>query len=218
MGTAPWWLDPGFIAFDTETTGIDSSRDRIVTAAAVHFVNGQPRESREWLFRVDVPIPARATEVHGITNEASQREGMDQAEGLSELRSYLQRDGLPIVAFNASFDVDMLKANLTRLRLDTGLNAPVICPHVIDKHFNKYVRGSNQRRLQPTAQRYGLAIADDEWHGALADATVTGQILLAQMTAFAALQSLSARRLATEVQGWRVQQEADFQAWLARRQ
>lgn len=218
MGTAPWWLDPGFIAFDTETTGVDAGRDRIVTAAAVHFLNGQPRERREWLFRVDVPIPAGATEVHGITNEASQREGMDQAEGLSELRSFLLQDGLPIVAFNASFDIDMLKANLTRLGLDANLNAPVICPYVIDKQCNKYVRGSNQRRLQPTAQRYGLEIADDDWHGALADATVTGQILLAQMTAYAELQGLTARHLAAGIEGWRVQQEADFQAWLARRQ
>ena len=71
------WIDEGFIAFDTETTGVDTSEDRIVTAAAVLFRDGEPQETRSWLIKVDVEIPERASEVHGITNEISQSQGQD---------------------------------------------------------------------------------------------------------------------------------------------
>ena len=34
------WVDVGFIAFDTETTGVDIATDRIVSAAAVVYRDG----------------------------------------------------------------------------------------------------------------------------------------------------------------------------------
>ncbi len=81
-------MQRGFIAFDTETTGVDVASERIVTAAAVVFMGGEETESREWLIKVDVDIPERATEVHGITNEISQNQGLDQREALADIRSF----------------------------------------------------------------------------------------------------------------------------------
>jgi DNA polymerase-3 subunit epsilon len=214
-----WWLDPGFIAFDTETTGTSPDSDRIVTAAAVHFREGQPIASRSWLLRVDVPIPPRATEVHGITDEMSQGQGIDQATALAEIQSFLTSSGVALIAFNSSFDVAMLEANLARHGLpalrDTSLRPPVICPYVLDKQFNKYVRGKNQRRLMPTIERYGLSFDEANWHGAEADATITGQLFLAQFDAYEAMRGLSAEQLSEQVDTWREQQDAEFHAWLA---
>ena len=99
---------------------------------------------------------------------------------------------VPIVAFNATFDVNMLNANLARHdQLGDGIiptitEIPIICPYVLDKHFDKYVKGRNQRRLMPTIERYGLQLSEDNWHGATADATITGRLFLAQMEKYEA--------------------------------
>jgi DNA polymerase-3 subunit epsilon len=212
-----WWVDPGFVAFDTETTGTDPGKDRIVTAALVHFRHGAPVSTREWLIRLDIPIPAASTEVHGITDEHSRLHGIDESAALTEIHDHIVTLGLPIVAFNATFDVAMLNANLARLRIPTIDNTPVLCPYVIDKQFDKYVKGSNQRRLMPTIQRYGLAFDDGDWHGAAADATITGRLFLAQLDKYDSLGDYTPESLSANTAAWRDQQEAEFQAWLARK-
>ena len=213
----PWWLDPGFIAFDTETTGVDPASDRIVTAAMVNFANGEVTKEHEWLLKLDIPIPPASTQVHGITDEHSQAHGQQEHEALVEIHEQLISRAVPIVTFNATFDVNMLNANLARHGIPTITEIPIICPYVLDKHFDKYVKGRNQRRLMPTIQRYGLQLSEDSWHGATADATITGQLFLAQMDKYDALREIAPGQLSDSIETWREQQEADFQAWLARK-
>ncbi|MDA2989817.1 MAG: exonuclease domain-containing protein [Actinomycetota bacterium] len=212
---APWWLTPGFIAFDTETTGTNPDTDRIVPAAIVRYINGQPVEDREWLLKIDIPISQASTDVHGITNERSQSEGIEQLQALTEIHHYLTQAKLPIVAFNATFDIAMLNANLARHGMTPIVDTPIICPYVLDKQFNKYVRGRNQRRLLPTIQRYGLDLDEDSWHGATADAAITGQLFLAQIGNYDALRSYTPHDLSSDIATWRDQQDAEFDAWLA---
>jgi len=210
------WIDEGFIAFDTETTGVNTEQDRIVTAAAVTFRNGTPQETRSWLIKVDVDIPERASEVHGITNEISQSQGQDQVEALAEIGDYLESSGLPIVCFNSGFDIPILNSNLHRHGLGELRTSVIICPYVIDKQLDKYVKGKNQRRLKPTAERYGLELSEDDWHGAEADSLVTGRILIAQGERFPAITAMSAQELADSIVAWREQQDAEFKEWLSR--
>jgi DNA polymerase-3 subunit epsilon len=54
------WVDVGFIAFDTETTGVDIANDRIVSAASVVYRDGEEVSSQEWLIKVDVDSCASA--------------------------------------------------------------------------------------------------------------------------------------------------------------
>lgn len=216
MSAERTWVDRGFIAFDTETTGVDVATERIVTAAAVVFVDGVETDSREWLIKVDVDIPARATEVHGITNEISQTQGRDQREALADIRSFLVDSGLPVVCFNSQFDRAILDANLVRVGLAPVGAVPDICPFVIDRQQDKYVKGKAQRRLQPTVARYGLEISEDDWHGALADSRITGQLLLAQQVRFPHLFAADVTELADAVVNWREQQDREFKEWLSR--
>lgn len=210
------WIDEGFIAFDTETTGVDTAEDRIVTAAAVLFRNGEPQETRSWLIKVDVDIPERASEVHGITNEISQSQGQDQTEALAEIGDYLDSAELPIVCFNTGFDIPILNSNLRRHGLGELKTTVIICPHVLDRQLDKYVKGKNQRRLKPTAERYGLELSEDDWHGAEADSLVTGRILIAQGQKFPKITEVTPQELADKVVEWRDQQDAEFKEWLAR--
>lgn len=212
----PSWVQRGFIAFDTETTGVDVANDRIVTAAAVVFIDGVEVESQEWLIKVDVNIPEGASAVHGVTNEMSQSQGMDQLQALSEIREYLASFGFPVVCFNSSFDRTILDSNLERLGLEPLRGVADICPYVIDKQQDKYVKGKAQRRLQPTVARYGLELNESDWHGALADSRITGQLLLAQTVRFPHLFQVDVEELADAVAAWRDQQDREFKEWLAR--
>ena len=210
------WINEGFIAFDTETTGVDVDSARVVTAAAVVFEGAVPLFTRSWLIKVDVDIPEITTAVHGITNEMSQRDGQEQGEALAEIRDFLADSGMPIVCFNSGFDIPLFNANLARLGLSLLPTDQVLCSYVIDKQCNKYVKGKAQRRLKPTADRYGIELSEEDWHGAEADARVAGQIFLAELAAYPELSEFSVGELSSTINLWREQQDRDFQEWLAR--
>ena len=53
--------------------------------------------------------------------------------------------------------------------------------------MDKYVKGKALRRLQPTVARCGLEIAENNWHGALADSRITGLLLFAQAKLYSEL-------------------------------
>jgi len=209
------WVDDGFIAFDTETTGVDVSADRIVSAAAVEFRDGVEASSREWLIKVDVQIPQAASAVHGITDEMSQSQGLVQVEALESIREYLISSKMPVVCFNSQFDRAILDSNLERVGCEPLSGVVEICPYVIDKHMDKYVKGKAQRRLQPTVARYGLELNEADWHGALADARITGLLLLAQQGRYPQLFTSEPGELGDSVALWREEQDASFKAWLA---
>ena len=211
------WVDAGFIAFDTETTGVDVATDRIVSAAAVVYRDGVEVSSQEWLIKVDVDIPESASTVHGITNEMSQSQGQDQFAALESIREFLVASDLPVVCFNSSFDRGILDANLKRVGLEPLVGVTDICPYVIDKQMDKYVKGKAQRRLQPTVARYGLEISEDDWHGALADSRITGLLLLAQAQRYPQQFNGEVSEFSQAIGGWREEQDASFKAWLATR-
>ena len=210
------WIHEGFIAFDTETTGVEVESARVVTAAAVVFEGATPLYTRSWLIKVDVDIPEITTAVHGITNEMSQRDGQEQREALAEIRDFLVNSGMPVVCFNSSFDIPLFNANLARLGLELLPTEQVLCSYVIDKQCNKYVKGKAQRRLKPTADRYGIELTEEDWHGAEADARVAGQIFLAELAAYSELSTFSVVELSSAINLWRDQQDREFQEWLAR--
>jgi len=210
------WINEGFIAFDTETTGVEVDSARVVTAAAVVFEGSVPLYTRSWLIKVDVDIPEVTTAVHGITNEMSQADGQEQSAALMEIRDFLVESGMPIVCFNSGFDIPLFNANLARLGLDLLPTDQVLCSYVIDKQCNKYVKGKAQRRLKPTADRYGIELTEEDWHGAEADARVAGQIFIAELAAYPELGEFSVHDLSATVNLWRDQQDREFQEWLAR--
>ncbi len=210
------WVDSGFIAFDTETTGVDVGADRIVSAAAIEFRDGIEVSAQEWLIKVDVEIPAGASEVHGITNEMSQSQGLDQVAALASIREFLVSRQLPVVCFNSQFDRSILDSNLERVGLEPLSGVLDICPYVIDKQMDKFVKGKAQRRLQPTVARYGLELNEADWHGALADSRITGLLLLAQQIRYPHLFTTEPDELAESISLWREEQDASFNAWLAK--
>jgi DNA polymerase-3 subunit epsilon len=76
-----------FVAIDTETTGLDTDRDAIVSIAVVPFRGGEPTGEYETLVNPGRPIPPASTRIHGITDDmvaAAPRIGevLDQIEAM----------------------------------------------------------------------------------------------------------------------------------------
>ncbi|MFF7553620.1 exonuclease domain-containing protein [Streptomyces olivaceus] len=212
------------LAWDTETTGPNPLEDRIVTAAIV--VRGGGRDDRlfSWLINPGIPIPAEATEVHKVTDAMVQADGQDPKTALDEIATNLVRAiewGMPIVAFNQSFDWTILHHDLVRNGLPTveervGLAPlPLIDPHVIDKQVDKYVKGSGMRKLQPTCERYGVQL--DDWHTAEADALAALLIAEAQFVRHPKLNDMSPAELFAAQRAWRAEQQAGLQEWFRTR-
>jgi DNA polymerase-3 subunit epsilon len=208
------------LAWDTETTGPNPLEDRIVTAAIV--VRGGGREDRlfSWLINPGVPIPAEASEVHGITDAVVQADGQDPKTALDEIATNLVRAiewGMPVVAFNQSFDWSILHYDLVRHGLPTveervGLHPlPLLDPHVIDRQCVQRLRGKGMRKLKPTAERYGVTLED--WHTAEADALAALLIAEAQFARYPQLNDMGPQQLFAAQKAWRAEQQAGLQKW-----
>lgn len=177
------WLDAGFIGFDTETTGVRTGSDRIVTAAAITRVPNSPDVARSWLINPGVDIPTAASAVHGITTEYAQAHGASPESALEEIADELAqglRQGIPVVAFNASFDLQILEAELERYglatlrqRLGTGIG-PVIDPLVLDRAVDRYRKG--KRTLTHLCEVYQV-IPSGDLHAAETDVRATLDVL-----------------------------------------
>ena len=72
------------VVFDTETTGIEFGRDRIIELGAVSLENGVERESMDLLVRLPEgqTLPPFITNLTGITDRQLAAEGVDQAEAV----------------------------------------------------------------------------------------------------------------------------------------
>lgn len=207
------WADT-LAVFDLETTGIDVDVCRIVTAhVGVLGASGEVLERREWLVDPGVEIPTAASLIHGVTTERARLEGLNAATAVAEIIGELARAagrGLPIVAYNAAYDLTVLHREAERYGL-TPLPGPgpVIDPLVIDKAVDKYRRG--KRTLSVTAEHYGVVLEDA--HDAGADAVAAGRVAQAIARTYPALAELAVGDLHARQIDWCRDQAESYQAW-----
>jgi DNA polymerase-3 subunit epsilon len=99
------WETFRFVCIDSESTGFDPRKDRLVSIAGIAVQNG---EIQGWdAFSVIVPVAynTSAVTVHGITREES-AEGVEEPEALARLAGWL-RDGV-IVGHHIQHDLILL--------------------------------------------------------------------------------------------------------------
>ena len=176
------WARGPLLGFDTETTGVDVTGDRIVTVALVRRDSAGTR-AQTWLIDPGVPIPAEAAAIHGITTEHARAHGRAPRGVLDEVAGQLAealRGGVPVVAFNASFDLSLLDAELRRHGLATLSDRlgraprPVLDPLVLDRDADRYRRG--RRTLGDLCLHYGV-VGDGALHTAEVDVAATLDVL-----------------------------------------
>lgn len=159
-----------YTVFDTETTGLDPTQDRIVSIGAVRIVNGRllRQELFDQLVDPERPMPAAAEEIHGITDQMVRGQPVIQ-QVLPQFMRFAEETVL--VGHNVAFDLRLLETEepitgvkVTNPVLDTLLLSAVIHPD-----------GDNHS-MEALADRLGVTMVGR--HTALGDAFVTAEIFL----------------------------------------
>jgi len=171
-----------FVALDLETTGLDPSRDAIVSLAAIPFHGGLPAAGYVTLVDPERPIPPESTAVHGLTDGL-----VRGAPRLDHVLPALEPvvGGALLVGHQVGFDVAVLARarrarGLPRLRnrvADTGRLARALHPEWRDFSLERI---AGRLDVEVTAR-----------HTAEGDALTAGRIFLAL------LPELEARRVRT---------------------
>ncbi|MEV6145927.1 MULTISPECIES: 3'-5' exonuclease [unclassified Streptomyces] len=219
------WHREALVGFDLETTGTEPLEARIVTAAVVGVDgrDGEPVRQRTWLADPGIRIPAQASAIHGISSERAAAEGRPVREVADEIAETLTgywRQGVPVVAYNAAFDLTLLTAELRRHglpslsdRLDGARIGPVIDPYTIDRSVDRYRKG--KRNLEAVCVEYGVVHGGA--HDAGADALAAVRVAYAIAERHGSVAGLTAAELHERQVEWYAQWAADFQQFLRRK-
>lgn len=219
MSAAKWWEAP-LVAFDVESTGVDVFADRIVTAAVVDITPGRRPMTTTWLINPGVPIPDEATAIHGITTEHARAAGTDPAQALFEITGRLAlalTQRVPIVAYNAPFDLSMLEAENHRHQLP-GLAhrlapqpvGPIIDPFIMDRGLDPYRKG--KRTLDANCTHYGVTLAGA--HTSDADAIAACRLAVVLAKGHAGVRAMGLDRLHNAQIKWHRERQESFADYL----
>jgi DNA polymerase-3 subunit epsilon len=217
------WFEGPQAVFDSETTGVSTAHDRIVTACIIKGGKGVQSVVTNLLLDPGIEIPAGASRIHGITTAKARADGVPTADGIEAIASTLagyMAQGIPVVGFNVVYDLSILHAECVRHNLRTleerlgGQVAPVICARVLDKHVS-YRKGS--RKLVDCAAHYGIALTAEDAHGAEADARAAGSIVWAIAHQYPTIAGLSLEELHRNQVAWCAEQSASLEAYFRRK-
>lgn len=161
--------DSWILGFDTETTGTSAS-DAIVSASLAlrDPVYGYAGDTvAEWIINPHRRMNPGASRVNGFTDEFLAANGAQPTEAVAQIGAAVaaaQAKRIPLLAYNAPFDVRMLSGDLNRWGLEAlPEDLLVVDPLVIDREVSKR---HGKRTLTYTTEYYGV-----EPHGDFHDAT-----------------------------------------------
>lgn len=155
------------IVLDTETTGLDYTREKIIEFAAVRLENGKIKDEFQTLINPHQHIRKSSMAIHGITEEMV-KDAPTEAEILPQILDFI--GDYPIVAHNAIFDYSFLNEacirnydkELSNPRIDTQQMFKEVFPdleaHGLDALTKKFnVEFTKHHRAM--ADTMGLALA-----------------------------------------------------------
>lgn len=163
------------LAFDLETTGLDTGQDRIIEFCFVSLNSDLEATGRfQSLVNPQKPIPPESTEIHGITDEA-----VAEAPKFGSFARRIQAlvDQSILIAHSGNFDMAVLNAELNRCGLP-GLSPshPLIDTLMIERYVNSH-------KLESAYERYEGKTFDNA-HRAEADTLATIAVLRGQRRTF----------------------------------
>lgn len=212
----PLWAE-NLAVFDTETTGVDTSHARVVSCSvALLSGGGEVAERYDWLIDPGIDIPEAAANVHGITTEVAKASGVAAPVGISQIVAQLLQmidRGFPLVAYNAPFDLSLLRAEALRHGITFPEDvAPVLDPLVIDKQTDRYRKG--KRTLEVVSAHYGVELGNA--HDAGEDAIAAGRVMQALAKRYAHVLPEQVMDLHQAQVNWAAAQAASFQEYMRR--
>ncbi|KAA3639517.1 MAG: 3'-5' exonuclease [Bacteroidetes bacterium] len=166
-----------FVAFDTETTGLNPQKDRILSFGAVSL-SGNKMDLSNSLesYVVQDSTKKEAVLIHGILQNGKESKKSEE-EAVIEFVRYAKNAVL--VGHNVSFDIAIVNAALKRLNagplknksLDTAKTAIRV-----DQHSPSTIIKSSDYNLDTLCKRYKISMSNR--HTAAGDAFITAVLLM----------------------------------------
>ena len=148
------------IVLDTETTGLDYTREKLVEFAAVRLENGKIVDEYQTLINPEQHIRKSSIAIHGITQDMV-ADAPTEAEALPKIIEFI--GDYPIVAHNAIFDYSFL--NEAKLRvMGTPLENPRIDTQAM---FKEIAPELESHGLEALTNRFNVEL--NNHHRAMAD-------------------------------------------------
>jgi DNA polymerase-3 subunit epsilon len=161
------------IIFDTETTGFDPLQGhRVVEIGCVELVNHVPTgRTYQVYLNPERSVPTEASMVHGLTDEFLEDKPLF-AEVVDQFLEFI--GDAPLVAHNATFDMNFINAELKR----TG--SPLI---PVDRAIDTVAMARKMfpgapASLDALCKRFGVDASNRQLHGALLDARLLADVYL----------------------------------------
>jgi len=168
------------IFFDLETTGIDIVTDRIVEISYLKIYPNGTEESKTIRVNPGVPIPEKASELHGITNEM-----VKDCPTFKEIAKSLanEMEGCDLAGYNSTrFDIPMLAEEFLRAGVEIDFRKRKFVD--VQVIFHKM----EQRTLE-AAYKFFCNKELENAHSAEADTKATYEVLKAQLDRYPELEN-----------------------------
>lgn len=171
-----WEQFDRIVIFDTETTGIEFGKDRIIELGAVSLEGGREIACMDDLIRLPEgqPLPPFITELTGITEEQLAREGVEEETAAEHFCSLLEGAERPLlVAYNAQFDLNFMYYFLRPF----GKAGVLRLPRFLDALTVYKDRRDYPHKLANAIEAYALGDRVVNSHRAVDDARATVALL-----------------------------------------
>ena len=159
------------IILDTETSGLDFDKDRIIEVGCLELIDGEFSENKfHQYYRPDnLIISNESQQIHGLSNTfLSKFDTFDSM--INEFLSFINDSQL--IIHNAQFDLSMINNSLKRQGLKEIEKESSICTLELAK---KKFPGS-KNNLNALCRRFGISLESRETHGALTDSFLLLQV------------------------------------------
>ncbi|WP_411896164.1 PolC-type DNA polymerase III [Winogradskyella sp. A2] len=165
-----------FVVFDTETTGLDTKNDRILSIGciAIEDLKIKISDQLECYLNQD-SFNAETVKIHGLLKEGKLSK-IEEKEAVIEFLSYLKNAVL--VAHHAAFDMAMINNALKRNGLPKLNNKVLDTGHLFIK--TKLESGKDHYSLDELSERFNIPKHDR--HTASGDAFITALLFLKLIT------------------------------------
>ena len=215
------WHQRTICGFDLETTGTDPDVDHIVQIGFDVSIGSRlpggsqfPINAMSYEHLVDPGVPIENSDVHGITDEIVAGLQQDEGAAITELVWYLRAMAaaqIPVVAYNAAFDLTFARAVALRHNVPWDLDDLIIMdPMVLDKKIDKWRKGS--RKQDATAAFYGIGVDAERLHSARYDAGIGVQILRAMGAKYSKI-DWTTPSFMESTRGWAIDQQMSLAAY-----
>jgi DNA polymerase-3 subunit epsilon/CBS domain-containing protein len=160
------------VAFDSETTGLDTSQARMIQLGAVRILHGEVDEAQtfESLINPGLPIPPANQAIHGI-GDADVADAPVFGEVAQAFDDW--RQDAVLVGYASGFDLAMLKREKQLAGMDW------VAPRCLDVRFLVNLLGPNLPDFSLDTIAGWVGVEIQHRHSALGDAIATAAIFVA---------------------------------------